>query len=140
MGKKEANEVRMLGVLPSQGADPIPVGKIPDGGTQTIIADNAANQHKTIYTVNTGKTYFVTGFMCFIFNSSATIRKCYLEVTDGDDNFQYYLCYVGAPIGGAFTESMNFSTLLEVPAGFKFRIYSDGASSEIYVTVFGYEA
>ena len=59
MGLKEIDKVRMLGVLPSQGADPIPVGKIPDGGTQKAIDGSVNNETLTLITVTIGKTFYL---------------------------------------------------------------------------------
>lgn len=139
MGKKEANEIRMSGVLPSQGADPIPVGKIPDDGTQQIQYDNAINETTTIHTVTTGKTFYLSAALFSGQNLSGGNETVTFFVTNAADSIQYYFWITRVLNEEGFAVSASFLPPLEVPAGWKFKLTSAAANMKIYGTIHGYE-
>lgn len=140
MGKKESNEVRMTGVLPSQGADPIPVGKIPDGGTQVVKDAAVANSTATIHTVTAGKTLHLTLIIYEARNDNVATKNTLLYVTDGDDNTQYYLNGLSLQTTSQLKYPMPFNPPLEIIAGWKIKIISDANDCVVRGFIHGYEA
>ena len=140
MGKKEANEVRMLGVLPSRGADPIPVGKIPDGGTQVVESGTAQNETVVIHTVDTDKTLYLSVAGLCASNTSEAAGTTHLFVTDGDDTEMYALSYARMPANWCFSDQRCFSPPLEIPTGWKIKVDSSAVDVLGYGFIHGYEA
>jgi len=139
MGKKISNEVRMFGVLPSQGADPIPVGKIPDLGTQ-IAKDGVAQAATTvIHTVTTGKTLYLDGITFSCYNETESPESGSLMVTNASDSTQYYLFTGQIPAHDTKLGSGCFPTALEIPAGWKIKLHSAGTDVFSRAFIHGYE-
>lgn len=138
MGKKESSEVRMLGVIPSKGADPIPVGKIPDGGTQVVKSDEIADTSAILHTVTTGKTLYLSHFtLCATRHVAAS---GFLAVRDGNDSQVYVISYVqsytstqGMAVSGSFLPP------LEIPAGYDVYLVSSDAGLFVNGFIHGYE-
>lgn len=137
---KEANEVRQVGVIPSEGADPIPVGKIPDAGTQVVKGTYANNSVVTLHTVTTGKILYLSAAALSIKNVSGGEGEGAMYVTDGEDAIRYYLFLYQSPDQHGTGGSIPLISPLEISAGWKIKVASDTAS--VYVTGFihGYEA
>ena len=140
MGKKESNEVRMIGIVPFQGADPIPVGKIPDGGTQVVKDDSAANTTATVHTVNNAKTLYLTSIIEQVRNDNAAIKTALFYVTDGDDTIQYYFDGLGVGPSTQHRFTATFNPPIEIATGWKIKIETDAADCHIGVFIHGYEA
>lgn len=140
MGLKEIDQVRMLGVLPSQGADPIPVGKIPDGGTQIIKDGAVADGLQVVHTVTSGKTFYLSTAYGANYNTSGGAGYVQILVTDDEDATQYLLLRLRLAADGSISETMSFLPPLEIPAGYKIKINSDAANVAGYALIHGYEA
>lgn len=139
MSLKEANLVRMKGVLPSKGAEPIPVGKIPDDGTQVAEDGLAENQVTAFHTVTTGKTFYLTAFTCGFNNDTEGDATGNFYVTNASDAIQYYLAYSRIPANDGEMLACSFPTPVEIAAGWKFKIESPAAGFYIRAFIHGYE-
>lgn len=139
MGKKCSNEARMSGVLPSQGADPIPVGKIPDGATQVAKQIDAENTPVIVHTVDTDKTLYLNAIALSGHNSNAAARGFYLFVRNDSDYLQYYFWVIQLAQYGSLGVSLSFPTPLEIPEKWDICVETDGADATGYGFVHGYE-
>ncbi len=137
---KEKNLVRMLGVLPSQGADPIPVGKIPDGGTQVAKYALSNGAETLIHTVTDGKTLYLSALAFSIRNVSGSDAQGHMWVTDADDGTQYYFFNIQALDNTGPLGSISFPTPLEIPAGYKIKVKSSQVDAKATGFIHGYEA
>lgn len=136
----EPNRVRQWGALPSTDAGPIPVGKIPDLGTQIVLADTAENGTTVIHTVTAGKTLYLSAIFLNNFAGAAAGGLTYLFVTDSGDSEVYTLIMLRLPALGFASETNQFLPPLEIPAGYKLKVASSAASIVAYSFVHGYEA
>jgi len=136
---KENSQANMIGVLPSQGADPIPVGKIPDLGTQIVKSGYAVNATVVIHTVTADKTLYLVSAWIEGYNGSDGTIAGQLSVRDTEDAHKYYLGYLYLPTLTHNTLSVAFPTPLEIPAGYDIYVGSGAAAVEIMGFIFGYE-
>lgn len=129
----------MKGVLPSQGADPIPVGKIPDDGTQVAASANADNTTTVIHTVTAGKTLYLNGVTIMANNSAGVVSSAYIVVRNAADAEQYHIFYIRLNDGLEDSDSENFIPPIEIAAGWDIALRS--ASADMYTRGFihGYE-
>jgi len=139
MPAKELNEVRMIGVLPSQGASPIPVGKIPDGAIQVIESGAVNNSTAELHEVSAGTTFYLTTVTLGIRNNNAAAQFIYLEVRNVGDVAQYSLFTNGMGAGQGGSCSATFNPPLEIPAGWDIFLTSLVANMAGYATIHGYE-
>lgn len=139
MGEKEVDKVRMLGVIPSINAGPIPVGKIPDDATQIAKHKTASNETDVIHTVTTGKTFYLSACSLGIKNASGAFNHGNIQVTDGSDTMQYVILYVGCPDDNGKMQAMNFLPPLEIQAGWKVKDYSPAVAFTVSGFIHGYE-
>lgn len=161
MPAKEYNEVKMRGILPSDGmgdipvkestpltsiqvepkanAGPIPVGKIPDTATQVIADNSAENATVEIYEVSAGKTLYLTCAIVGGKNNAATAQLVYVQVRDGDDNTQYSLFVYGLAVDGGGGSSATFNPPLEIPESWDIIVGTIVAGCVGYATLHGYE-
>lgn len=140
MGLKETNQVRMVGVVPARNADPVPVGKIPDDGTQVAVQGLAANQTTTIHTVTAAKTLYLSLAAVGVRNNNAANQSVYLRVTDGVDALQYDLFGFSVAASQGASDSHSFMPPLEIPAGWKLKVISADADVRAHAFIHGYEA
>ncbi len=139
MGKKESNEVRMLGILPSQGADPIPVGKIPDGGTQVVAWSHTENATLVVYTVSTGKTLYLSNATFISRNSAELYKYTRFFVTNAADEDQYYFYRIIQLADSIISCPYSFLPPLEIPAGYKIKLFSGDSDLQCMAFIHGYE-
>ncbi len=137
---KEDDHLKMLGVLPSQGADPIPVSILPDGGTQVAKHRGASNTTVVIHTVTTGKTLYLSSFIYSARNDNVANEYAYLFVTDGDDTPQYYLNDIALLPTNQLVFSVSFNPPLEIIAGWMIKIRTYDAGCAMMAFIHGYEA
>ncbi len=138
MGKKIIDEARMIGVLPSQGADPIPVGKIPDGATQILKRGNADDSVTTIYTVTAGKTLYLC-FACMGYLTvAAGVGQLYL--LDGESVVLMDIFLETVLAAGAGRPNIaSFFPPIELPGNYMIRMNSSAAGLGVYGSIYGYE-
>lgn len=136
---KETDKIRMIGIIPFQGADPIPVGKIPDGGTQVTEEGYAVNQVTLIHTVTATKTLYLSYASMGISNESAVIEVCSLQITDGADNVKYHLFWSGCGNKAGIIVAGSFMPPIEIPAGYKIKLNSTAADLKSNAFIHGYE-
>lgn len=139
MGLKEKDTVRIFGVLPSQGADPIPVGKIPDGGIQVAKSNLIVNNTVIIHPVTADKILYLSALSFSSYNASGGVVQGTFFVTNADDALQYTFFTVLIPDDRGPSDAMGFMPPLEIPAGYKIKITSDTANFWIYGFIHGYE-
>lgn len=128
----------MFGVLPSVGADPIPVTTQMTTGDQVAVSGEGLNGTDLIYTVTAGKTLYLVSILAQALNMGAGYGKVF--VTDDLDVEQYVI--FGAGYGSTnLNIPFNFCppAPMEIPAGYKIKTLSPGASNYWEVFVFGYE-
>lgn len=139
MGKKISNQARMIGVLPSQGADPIPVGKIPDDATQIAKSHVVQNGEVIIHTVTAGKIFYLTHYS-FTPNSSVAGKYAQLRVRNDSDVVQYTITMVLFDAAGQATVPGTFIPPLEIAAGWDIFLYSNDGGTDARGFIHGYEA
>lgn len=139
MSLKETNRVKTIGVLPTQNAEPIPVGKIPDNGTQ--ITEDAYRCTGTLnaYIVTAGKTLYCSLMVLTTRNNSGALSYYQLEVRNASDVQQYVLARESVPNATGVNIVIPFLPPLEVPAGYKIVIKTGDADHCIQLFVHGYE-
>jgi len=135
---KEDNLVRAWGILPTQNADPIPVGKIPDGGTQYILQAGACNGISVLHTVTAGKTFYLTGWSLGIYTIAS--GYVYLIVRDHLDAIKFPLGYIYVVAGNVVPGlTGNLIPPMEVSENWDFAVSSSVADLTAISGVFGYE-
>jgi len=125
--------------LPTKGADPIPVGKIPDGSIQVAKSNSAADGAVIIHTVTALKTLYLTHYtIIFMFNNAAA-KIGNLSVRDDEDAFQYDIAksYVWQTFGVSI--SGNPTPPIEIAAGWDVFLQTDDANCIAYGFIHGYE-
>lgn len=127
-------------IFPGPNAGPIPVGKIPDDGTQVILSGSELNSGSIIHTVDSEKTLYLCHYQVQTVNWSAGVADTYLQVDNASDLHQYYIVRHYMRVDGNILSSHGFFPPLEIPAGYKVRLESDAASCMIFATIHGYEA
>lgn len=140
MGKKEANEIRMLGILPSQGADPIPVGKIPDGGTQVLKYDNAENETTVLHTVTAGKTFYLSSAVLSATFGADIAGRVQLFIRDEDDLNAVHIINEQLAAYDGQAVPCSFCPPIEIPALWDICILSNLDNVFANCFVHGYEA
>ncbi len=139
MGLKETNRERQIGIIPSQGADPIPVGKIPDGGTQVLKSNVAENSTAILYTVTTGKTlYLSTATLSVAFSPDVTGTSALFLRDQNDANAVIIFSVTHVSING-FAVGQSFFPPLEIPALWDICVSSGIAGLYAYGFIHGYE-
>lgn len=140
MGVKETNRVSAIGILPYSQADPIPVGKIPYGGTQIAKSATGNNTTPSIHKVNTGKTLYLTAITFSVRNFSEATASGIMAVNDDEAVEQYRLFRAQAPVGGGHAAGLSFMPPLEIPEDWTILILSAAAGVEVTGFIHGYEA
>lgn len=139
MGLKETNEVRMRGVIPARNAEPIPVGKIPDLATQVVKQSSASGATATIHTVTAAKTLYLNTVIFSIYNVQTNVATLWMGVTNDSDTVQYYFFYTSVTSKEPFAVPATFFPPLEIPAGWKVKVYSNVSNAIAYGFLHGYE-
>lgn len=134
------DKLRMVGVLPSVNAGPIPVGKIPDGVTEVKVSGTANNETTTIHTVTAGKTLYLSFWTLDYSNESGATSYCSLQVDNGSDVLQYRIANPRCPDGGYNDFSGNMIPPMEIPAGYKVKLVSTDENMYARAFIHGYEA
>lgn len=139
MGKKISNQVRMIGVLPSEGADPIPVGKIPDDGTQIAVRGYVGAGTVEVHQVDGSKTLYLSAAVLSGFNIEAAGKYVSFAVTDGSDSLQYYIISHTMITASQFFLPLQWAPPLEINPGYKIKITASHANAPLNVFIHGYE-
>jgi hypothetical protein len=129
----------MVGVVPADEAEAIPVGMIPDDGTQTTDWATKANGTTTLRTVTAGKTLYMSAATLFARNSAATAEQGQLAIYTDGDVFQHALIYFDLLTDTQQSLSLNMIPPVEVQAGYKVKIYSSDAAMHVTGFTHGYE-
>jgi len=116
---------KVVGVLPVRDALPIPVGKIPDHGTQIMRDDIATNSDVEMYQVTGGKILYLTAFTLSIDNRSEGNAYVRLKITDSGDSLLYAFASVSAGPGSGNSMNLALSTPIEIASTYK--IYCQSA-------------
>jgi len=135
---KESDRIKMFGVLPSQGADPIPVGKIPDGATQILEDTVATNETAIIHTVNSGKTLYLVTWVLSAYLLANGYIALRIRNTEDTITFDLALTFI---TGGTTVPAIIGSAIppIEVPEGYDIVIFSSVAGLSAQGGIFGYE-
>ena len=140
MGHKESNLANTVGVLPAVGASPIPVGKIPDGGTQVLKNGIAENTTDIIYTITTGKTLYLSAVTIGIRFTAEVSGSAQLFLRDEDDLNAVIIFNLTRGANNGFCCGQSFFPPAEIPALWDICIYSNPAGIHAYGFIHGYEA
>lgn len=137
---KETNEARTQGIRPSKNADAIPVGKIPDQGTQVAVYDYASGTTVELHEVTTGETLYLSSAFLSARNASGGASSCEIHVTDGDNTEQYTIMLFSMADTLNEADTLNLLPPLEIPPGWKVKLKSGAANMHSYCFIHGYEA
>lgn len=137
--EKELDKIKMSGVLPAQGAGPIPVGKIPDGATQVAKSGTASGTTTEIRAVPGLVTLYLTAVTWAVINDSGATQSVDFIVTNAANETQYYFHSSYYLNGQQGSGSVSFPTPLEIPGGYKIKVVSPAANAIISGSIFGYE-
>lgn len=129
----------MHGVLPSEGADPIPVGKIPDGAVQVAKGDEAAGSTTAVHTVTQGKTFYLSVASLSAENRHSAVDWAYFQVVDENKDVQYRFAKWLMVAGSSMTAVLTFSPPLEIPSEWDVHVQSLESLLHAYLFVHGYE-
>lgn len=140
MGKRETNRVRMLGVLPSYGADPIPVGKIPDEGTQVLKSGDAENETAILYTVTAGKILYLSSLVFSLTFGADVSGHCRVAIRDEDDLNPVDIINVTHRTYNGAGIPCSFCPPIEIPALWDIFLVSSIADLFVQCFIHGYEA
>lgn len=127
------------GKLVLSSESPIPVGKIPDGGTQVVVGLIAQDQILDIYTVSDTKTLYLSNITVSIRNESGGVAGGYVRVRDQDDNWQYYIVSVAVPNNNSELVSISLCPPLEIAEKWDIAAYSSANNLRAVVFIHGYE-
>lgn len=139
MDVKETNFINMVGVRPSQGAGPIPVGKIPDGGTQILKRRTIENAVSTIHTVTVGKTLYLSSVIISVRNTSGGPGNILVRIKDDENGVVTYLVYTVSEDDKYICTPMAFLPPLELAAGWYIEGSSPAANIILIISIHGYE-
>lgn len=139
MGTKESNKVRMIGILPSQGAGPIPVGKIPDDGIQKIPYSSEKNSSGVVYTVPALTTFYLSSLAITGANTSGAARDVYVAWRNAADTIQGYFFFLDDVKDCVWCHNQTFIPPFELPEGYDIFVLSSGADARITLLAHGYE-
>ena len=137
-GKVQKNEVRMIGVMPSYGADPIPVGKRPDGASVLALYGVADNSTTSIYTIPAGQTGYLTHYTFSIYNTAAGAGGGRLYINNDTPALWNEIVRMIVPTNNGFAMSGSFNPPLELGAGFAALVQSWIANTKVTVFIHGY--
>jgi len=133
----EPDRTRMVGVLPARHAGPIPVGKIPEDGTQVLQNAGATNNTVAVYTVPAGDIFYLVSW-----NLSVTVVATgyvYLAVRNAGAAIQYVCelikCEAATTIPG---RSGMVLPPIELPAGWDIAVLSSAVGLTADASIFGY--
>ena len=135
----EDNILRMVGVRPAYQANPIPVGAIPDRGTQVIKSGAVTGDTVVIHTVDVAKTFYLSHYNLHSANHSGAARDGNLLVTNASDTHQYYIARIYMDNDISDVISGSFMPPLEIPAGWKIWIMASDTLCDSVGTIHGYE-
>jgi len=138
-GKTETNEVRMFGVIPSYGANPIPVGKIPNNGVQIVKHKTIENGEGIIHTVNDRQILYLTAITLTIENAGAALGVGAIRIYDATPAYVKLVFSLGVGTMLGDSASLTFFPPLELEAQWSLRVYSSLASLVANAFLHGYE-
>lgn len=139
MGKKESNEARMLGIIPSEGADPIPVGKIPDGATQVTKQEGGSTSGAVIHEVDGGKTFYLTTALPVFTNGDSSEQYANFYVANNAKVEQYSIFTFYLRPNSQLAGPLSFQPPLEIPAGWNVMVKTGHADCTAWAFIHGYE-
>lgn len=123
-------------IFPGDSANPIPVGKIPDGAVQVVNSDHVSDGAVVLHTVSAGKTFYLTH--CSIDATGDADGFAYIAVRNTDDVDQYMILHAAGHTGFGVTSSPVFIPPIEIPSGWDVTLYSPSTYTS-YGFVHGYE-
>lgn len=132
----EADQVRWRGIRPVEG-----IRGVWPARNSVRIAEEAAQVGAgatIIYTVPTGKIFFLTSGGMAAFNSAGGGNTAGVGVRDGDDSHQYSVCFHYFSAQNEVSDSHQFFPALEVPADYDVYAYSNNASVTLLGQAFGW--
>jgi len=136
---EETNLIKCVGVIPTRGADPIPVGKIPYGGTQIAISKGIENDEVIVRTVGGGSTLYLSAFTFSVVMLDVADVQGQLFVRNADDLYQYNLGNFRIHNYGHLAISASFMPPLEIPTAWDIVLTSDTANCFSDAFIHGYE-
>ena len=158
----ERNKVRMMGILPSDGMDNIPVDiqtvtadvpvvpgagmdslrmypRIPDGATQVVNNVSQGVGLSDFYTVTAGKTLYLVSISWSWVNASVGVGTGYIMIRTDAPATWFRVAHLISPADVGLHDHLTFAPALECGPGYIFRVQSLSADCTIYATIFGYE-
>lgn len=118
---------------------PIPVGKIPDGGTQILAYKETENETETVYTVTAGKTLYLCSVVVTIRNGSGGPVNVFVRILTDAALVKFYLIYSRVPDDAYISTPYLFFPPMELGPGWTFQADSEATNCKIMTSVYGYE-
>lgn len=157
----ERNKVRMIGILPSDGMDDIPVDiqainaeigvfpgnamdslrvypRIPDGGTQVVKAVSVRDSTNVIYTVPADTLFFLSSASYSHRNVSGQSSNSFMFLYNGSSVAQYIFGDIDSLDDRPFIVHYSFNPPIECPATWYVAIFSGRANMWVYGSVHGW--
>ena len=135
------NLSRIFGIYPGKNMDDIPVDinaqsvgdidvnvkntdnipvipEIPSSATQRIATNNASGATTILHTVNSGKTFKLIAAEASVLSVAVSNYTGYMAVRDTGDNWLYNILTLYSNQIGAYSNSICFPVLIEIPSGY----------------------
>jgi len=138
MGYVEEDETRIVGIMPAENMEALPVGRVPDGCIQDEGHGTAANQTTKIYTVPANYVFFLTYAQMSAENAGSASSMPQMKVLDATDTEYLRIFTMRLRATTARDICVAFTTPFVLPAGYSIALYSASADVNVYGTVHGY--
>lgn len=112
---------------------------IPDGAIQVTKEAIADNSTVIVYTVTTGKTFYLCSYTLTATNSGAMTNNARLFVRNGGDVVQYHMELMFVLQPQCIRASMAFPVPVEIPAEYDVVVQSQLTDLKVRAFIFGYE-
>lgn len=122
---REPNQVKWLGYRPGHRGD------------QVIEYNNVSNGNQTVYTVPSGKTFFLTGWT-FTANASATGVNAFFNLRNAGGGLVLRWHYIHFDAVGQVEDSRGLMFPIEIPEDYYIEIATSAATVDAHCTVWGW--
>jgi len=135
MGEK--NNVRWVGIRPTDPREAIPTQPYGDFGTQVAKYAWVENATSIIHTVSAGKTLYLCSIALSV--DAVADGRGRMFVRDDTDTIQYYFFRARRPAGSGEMVPLTFNPPLQIPEGWDICVWSEVADFHLIGFIFGYE-
>ncbi len=136
----ETDQVKRIGVVPFIDMDSLRTYQRKDEtSSQVVFSGGAADSLVTIYTVTAGKTLHLTYLWVGVFSDVAGWTYAQPQYTNASDTLQHYF---GTLYVFEYTHRDNtwvFNQPIEIPTGYKIKLFTNNALTTGNIFGLGYE-